>query len=360
MALDPVFQTIQNAIAPHSERWGWTPLERPLSLDLFRSWLEKKYQGNMTYLEESYNEREQPQRLMAQARSALVVAFNYLPHPNQAPEGTLPKHLKIARYARGRDYHRWIQNHLKEIIQTLKDAFPQDEFMSFADTSPILERDLAARAGLGWIGKNTCLIHQKQGSFFLVGEIYTSLQVVASVNLAPDRCGTCTRCLEACPTGALIEPRVLDARKCISYLTIENREPPAEPLRSQFSGWYFGCDICQEVCPWNRPFLKAEGLSPTTLSRENFSKDSKENSIEENSSRENLRREIEDILTSSNKKLDHRFRGTALSRSRAWMHKRNAIIVAVHHNMTESKGIIESCQREPQLAEIVAWALKRL
>jgi epoxyqueuosine reductase len=164
----------------------------------------------------------------------------------------------VARYARGDDYHDFLKARLVALAARIRDAYPGAQTRVAVDTSAVLERDLAAGAGLGWIGKNTMLIHPRQGSWFLIGEIFTSLDLEPGDPMA-DRCGTCTRCLDACPTGAIPEPYRVDANRCISYWTIEHRgEIPVE-RRSGIGEWVFGCDICQEVCPFNR---KPEALDP--------------------------------------------------------------------------------------------------
>jgi epoxyqueuosine reductase len=156
----------------------------------------------------------------------------------------------VARYARGRDYHDVMRPRLRSLAEHI-DAAAGTRSLAAVDTSPVLERDLAARAGLGWIGKNTNLLSPDLGSYFFIGVVLTTAGLEADT-AQPDRCGTCRACLDACPTGAFVAPRTLDARRCIAYLTIEHRGPVAEELRPGLGDWVFGCDVCQEVCPWNR------------------------------------------------------------------------------------------------------------
>jgi len=191
---------------------------------------------------------------------------------NYFPEEALPEpdNYRIAKYAYGRDYHDVIRAKLNQLTAELKAKAGDFQSRAFTDSAPVLERSWAEKAGLGWIGKNTCLIHPKLGSFVFIGEIITDLELEYDTRQINDLCGGCTKCIEACPTQALVEPRLMDARKCISYLTIEYRGVLPAGQESKFNDWIFGCDICQDVCPWNRkakghnepdfrphPFLKA-------------------------------------------------------------------------------------------------------
>ena len=298
---------------PHMEsftHYGFAKLEKPLTFHIYRQWLKKGYHGSMNYLVRHANIKETPQQLAPRARSAIVVAQNYFPHPSSTPK-VLPS-ARTALYARGQDYHHWFQSHLDQICQSLRSDFPGEEFLSFTDSSPVLERDLAYRAGLGWVGKNTCLIHKQHGSLFFIGEIYTSLKLEPFTPLQPDHCGNCTRCIEACPTQALTKERELDARKCISYLTIESRNLHPHPLHRKINDWFFGCDICQTVCPWNE---KAFG---ETLKVEQVSKEEM---------KEDLVKDLRWILSSSNKSLQKKFKGTPLSRAGGLGLKRNAMVL---------------------------------
>ena len=250
--------------------FGLTELKRPMSFAIYQEWLDHGYHGEMNYLKEHLPQKEEPARLLPRARGAIVVAHPYIPHPEPEPSPlqTVPS-LKIAAYARGKDYHFWLKDRLDAVALQLKEIFPKDEFLTMTDSHPVMERDLAFRAGLGWFGKNTCLIQPRKGSYFLLGEIYTTLAFIDAVEPVHDFCGTCTRCIEACPTQALTSPRQLDARRCISYWTIEARGLPPEELRTKFDGWFFGCDICQAVCPWNEKALRTRAPDrPETPDRE--------------------------------------------------------------------------------------------
>jgi epoxyqueuosine reductase len=212
----------------------------------FQRWLDAGYAGDMSYLARGREARLDPGRLLPGWRSVVAVALNY------APPGDEPAWRGIARYARGRDYHQVIRPRLHALKDTLRTAGgPDIRSRASVDTSAVLERSLAASAGLGWIGKNTNLIAPGLGSYFFIGIVLTTAELTPDATV-PDRCGTCTACLDACPTGAFAAPYTLDARRCISYLTIEHRGDIDESLHAGIGGWLFGCDVCQEVCPWNR------------------------------------------------------------------------------------------------------------
>ena len=212
-------------------------------------WLERGDQASMAWLARRYEERVDPRRLLPGAVSALCVALQYHPLDGQQEvDGDLWP--TVARYARGEDYHLVMERRLRALGERIEEAFPGARTRTYVDAGPILERELAARAGLGSIGKNTVLMHPEKGSWLLLGELLLTL------DLQPDRpyddlCGSCTACLDACPTGALPEPYRLDSRRCISYWTIEHRDDLPEDVARALSGWVFGCDICQEVCPIN-------------------------------------------------------------------------------------------------------------
>ncbi len=222
------------------------PASPPEHGDAFRRWLEAGYAGTMGYLERRLGERLEPARVLHGARSVVCVALNYY----QGEAATDPSWAPVARYAWGRDYHDVMTPRLNVLATHLAEACGAVS-KGYVDTGPVLERDLAARAGLGWIGKNTMLLHPDLGSWFLIGVLLTSAELDFDEPL-PDRCGSCRACLDACPTGAFAAPYVLDARRCISYLTIEHRGAIDAALEGELGPWQFGCDICQDVCPWNR------------------------------------------------------------------------------------------------------------
>jgi epoxyqueuosine reductase len=214
-------------------------------------WLASGYAGVMRYLHRQARKRKDPRLIVPKAKSVVVVLDNYYdgdPDPGPPP--------RLARYARGDDYHRVTRARMEPLADFLRSEGATVAH-TFADSGPVPERALALRAGLGWIGKNTMLIRPGAGSFFFIGTVFTDLSLAYDRSDATDHCGSCTRCLDACPTDALVEPRLLDATRCISYLTIEQKGPIPEPLAQRLEGWVFGCDICNEVCPWNQRFAEA-------------------------------------------------------------------------------------------------------
>jgi epoxyqueuosine reductase len=224
--------------------------------DRLDDWLAKGYAGTMRYLHRQANRRKNPALIAPQARSVVVVLDNYYT-PDEELDRQPPR---IAKYARGEDYHLATQRRLRQLAEFLR-ANGAELSRTYADAGPVPERELAQRAGLGWIGKNTMLISPDSGSFFFIGSVFTDLPLEIDAPFDLDRCGSCTRCLEACPTGALVEPRVLDATRCISYLTIEHKGPIPDPLADRFQGYAFGCDICNDVCPWNRHFASTTSVA---------------------------------------------------------------------------------------------------
>ena len=212
-------------------------------------WLAKGYAGTMRYLHRQAARRKEPQQIAPDARAVVVVLDNYYT-PDTEGDSSAPR---IAKYARGNDYHRVTGERLEQLAEFLR-ANGAKLSRSFADAGPVPERELAQRAGLGWIGKNTMVVRPQAGSFFFIGSVFTDLPLQSDAPFELDHCGTCTRCLDACPTDAFVAPRVLDATRCISYLTIEQRGPIVDELADNFQGYTFGCDICNDVCPWNHRF----------------------------------------------------------------------------------------------------------
>lgn len=284
---------------------GIVELGEPETRAHFDAWLENGRHGDMAYLDGAGAElRRDARRPHVGATHALVLATSY---GGREPNGP------VARYARGDDYHELLRERVRELHFWLQREVGHDiNARPYVDTGPILERDLAQRAGLGWFGKNTLLISPKIGSFFFLSSLFVEYPLEPDDPFASDRCGTCTRCLDACPTGAFVGPRDLDATKCISYLTIElRREIPVE-LREQMGALVFGCDICQEVCPWNVKFV-------TELSEPAFAA----RALTRNTDARALAREI---LQMSPESYAAAFRGSAIKRAKLWMLKRNACV----------------------------------
>jgi epoxyqueuosine reductase len=236
------------------DRAGVARLEPPEHGETYLRWLDRGDQAGMEYLRRRSEARIDPSRIFPGARSVLCVALQYHPlykedgERQPEPKGDLWR--RVARYARGSDYHEVMADRLKVLEARVLEAFPDCQTRRYVDTGPVLERELAARAGIGVVGKNTMLLHPEAGSWFLLGELFLTLDLAPDQPLT-DLCGSCTRCLDACPTGALPEPYRLDSNRCISYWTIEHRGPLPTEARESVGGWVFGCDVCQEVCPWN-------------------------------------------------------------------------------------------------------------
>ena len=240
---------------------GVTSPDPPPHLSTFENWLAMGRHADMSYLatERGRLRRADIRLILPECRSILTLGIRYpapvlsLPEQEEIPKG------QIAAYAWGPDYHQVLPEKMKALINTIQNHIGQTfPYLCYTDTGPILERDLAQRAGLGWIGKNTCLIHPHMGSYFLLAEILLGIELELDVPFEADRCGSCTRCIQACPTGCILPDRTLDARRCISYLSIEMKESIPEELRPAMGNWVFGCDICQMVCPWNH-FATPEG-----------------------------------------------------------------------------------------------------
>jgi epoxyqueuosine reductase len=232
-----------SGIAPATEADGFAR---------YQEWLARGYAGAMDYLHRQAPARRHPSSILESARSVVMLGMEYggrTAGPDEAhdsPQG------RVAAYAAGPDSHRFIWDRLNALCEWLMDAAPGSTAFGVTDTAPLLERDFARRAGLGWVGKNTLLLNRQRGSFFFLAALLTDLELAPDEPFASSHCGTCTACLDACPTHAFPEPFVLDATKCISYLTIELRGPIPNELREPMGDWLFGCDVCQDVCPWNR------------------------------------------------------------------------------------------------------------
>jgi epoxyqueuosine reductase len=228
---------------------GIAPVRPSAYREYLREWLASGQAGTMRWMEGRFEERTDPGVYLPGARSVVCVAMNYFV-PLEEPAGEWAG--KVSRYALGVDYHEIIKRKLHELADWIRSVAPAGtQTRAAVDTGPVMEKELAQLAGVGWVGKNTCLINERIGSWVLLGEVITTLELPAD-RPAVDRCGTCRRCIDACPTGAITGPYALDARRCISYLTIEHREEISEELQGQMGEWLYGCDICQDVCPWNK------------------------------------------------------------------------------------------------------------
>jgi epoxyqueuosine reductase len=317
------------------DRVGIGPATPPPHAAAFEAWLDAGHAATMSYLARGRADRLDPARLLPGVRSVVAVALSYKPASDD------PSWRGVAAYARGCDYHDVLRERLATLAAFISDRAGPDAATRVAvDTSAVLERDLAARAGLGWIGKNTNLLAPELGSLFFIGIVFTTAGLVFDEGL-PDRCGTCTACLDACPTNAFPAPYVLDARRCISYLTIEHRGEVEEALRESVGEWLFGCDVCQDVCPWN---------AKAAPSREPAWAPSR--TLEEPAA----------LFALTPEMFRARFRGSALTRAKRAGLLRNAALVL--GNRREAGAVAELSRAlddpESSVRSAAAWALARI
>jgi len=273
-----------------------------------REWLARGFHGQMKYMEMGYkgrdpHQRSDPRLLLSSAKSVVCVALNYF-RPEKHVD--LPDTGKISRYAWGDDYHDVLRDKLKALLVWIQEHAPEVEGKICVDSAPMMDKAWAVRAGLGWLGKHTNVITKEYGSWVFLGELLLSVELEYDSYIEPDHCGKCTACLDACPTGAIIAPYQLDATRCISYGTIELREAELpEPINSNLEGWVFGCDICQDVCPWSR-----------------FSKDTNEDRF---TTREGIvEPKLQELIEMSQEEFSTRFRKSPIKRTRLTGLKRNA------------------------------------
>jgi epoxyqueuosine reductase len=241
---------------------GVCPAVPPDGLHRFHQWLDAGYAGEMQYLHQRKEAYGHPRHVLAGTRSLVMLAFNYRtvePEPPQAGQG------RVSRYAWGSDYHDLVRKRLHELADALRSHRPEADIRGVVDTAPLLEGEFAQLAGLGWIGKNTLLLNRELGSWFFLAALLTDVELEYDMPHGTDHCGSCRACLDACPTQAFVAPYVLDSRRCISYLTIELRSAIPHELRRPMGDWLFGCDVCQEVCPWNHraPQTEVAELAPS-------------------------------------------------------------------------------------------------
>ena len=320
---------------------GITSLGPAETSPAFDAWVAAGRAGEMHYLPRGAEKRRDTRLPYDGALSAIVVGMNY---GGAEPGGP------VARYARGDDYHDVMVDKLNTLHAWLGEAFGAPiRGKAYVDTGPILERDLARRAGLGWFGKNTNLINPANGSFFFLGALLVELELPASAPFEADRCGSCTRCLDACPTNALVAPRELDATRCISYLTIELKGEIPEALREPMGDLLYGCDICQEVCPWNEKFATAlpEG-SPFAPRAALGGKDAR-----------TLAREL---LAMTQEQFSAAFRGSPMKRAKLRGLKRNAAVTLGNAGTADDVDVLRRAldDPEPLVREHAAWALRNI
>jgi epoxyqueuosine reductase len=334
-----------------------------------REWLDQGHAGEMHYMYHQAEARRHPSSILSEVRSVVMVGMNYKPTAsgqwpvalgdrqtrrqgdkeketaNLSLSPCLPVSLsgQVARYARGDDYHQVLWRKLNQLLEWIQGEAPGCRGRGVVDTAPLLERDFARRAGLGWFGKNTMLLNKRLGSYFFLGALLLDLELTADPPHESSHCGTCTACLDACPTQAFVEPGVLDSRRCISYLTIELRGPILEELRAPVGNWLFGCDVCQEVCPWNHK--APPGMEPALQARDDLTAIN-----------------IVELLTLSEEQFQQRFRGTALMRTKRRGLLRNAAIVLGNQGDPAALPALHQALADPDavVREAVHWAIEKI
>lgn len=302
-----------------------------------REWLDRGYAGEMAYMQRHAQARRHPASILPEVRSIVMVGMSHSPNESQSTLG------KIARYAVGEDYHHVVRHRLSALLDWVQGEVGGCQGRGVVDTAPLLERDFARRAGLGWFGKNTMLLNKRLGSYFFLGALLLDLELEPDAPHETRHCGTCTACLDACPTQAFPEPGMLDARRCISYLTIELRGPIEDELKPRVGDWVFGCDVCQEVCPWNRkvptttepafvPRLEIDALDPI------------------------------EMLGISEDEFRRRFRGTALLRSKRNGLRRNAATVLGNRGGADALPALQANADDPDdgVRDAARWAIAQI
>ncbi len=302
-------------------------------------WLDQGMHGDMAWMAKDPARRTDPRMVLPEARTVLALYHSYHPGLLEAPPQDSPRG-RIARYALGDDYHDLLVSKLRVLSQELEDPTAR----VYTDTGPFLERSVASRAQLGWTGKSGLLIHPKLGTYGFLAEIVTAQDLPVAETPHPDRCGTCTRCLDVCPTGALVAPGIVDSRRCISYLTIEHRGPIPHELRPLMGDWVYGCDLCQEVCPWNRkaPVATEPAFQPKP---------------------DRVFPRLVDLLLMTQEQFSQTFKGSAIKRTKRRGLARNAAIALGNAKdpatVPALKQALES-DPEPLVRGAVAWALGQI
>jgi len=322
---------------------GVTTPDPPPHYSTFENWLAQDHHGTMNYLadERSRTRRANPLEILPECKSILVLATPYNP---PLPMGEWPgvrERVRVAAYADGADYHDILPARMKELVQFIEAQVGGPvKNRWYTDTGPILERDLAQRAGIGWIGKNSCLINPKQGSYFFISEILLELALEPDAPFVTDHCGTCTRCIQACPTDCILPNRTIDARRCISYLTIELKDDIPLVLRDKLGDWAFGCDICQQVCPWNR--FAAKGDPAFDANRPPHSP------TEE--------------LTLTPQAFNQRFKRTPIQRAKRRGYLRNIAVVLGNLGDMHALPVLQNAlnDEEPMIKEHATWAIEQI
>ena len=329
---------------------GVTVPEPPEHISIYQRWIEQGYHGQMAYLatDRALTQRANPREILPGCRSILVLGAPYpISKPVKGKSNPAEKLSgRVASYAWGADYHDVLLKHLEELAQFIVTRTPPGTtYRWYTDTGPILERDLAQRAGLGWVGKNTCLIHPGMGSYFFLAEIFLDLDLEPDEPFTKDYCGKCRRCIDACPTGCILPERTLDARRCISYLTIELKGTIPVELRPFMDDWIFGCDVCQQVCPWNARIASRSGVSLFAPRR--------------GVPTPNLITEM-DLLPGE---FNEKFRGSPIKRAKRRGYLRNVAVALGNAQAESANGVLQRIIKldpEPLVRSHAAWALGQI
>jgi epoxyqueuosine reductase len=339
--------TLEDALKQQARRLGFDLVGIAAATDAetyetFRHWLDQGHAGDMAYLERHADAHRHPAAVLEGVRTVIMLAMNYRP-PHDEHQEPPPASGRVARYARGVDYHDLLWQRLDALLAWVRRQQPDSRGRGVVDTAPLLERDFARRAGLGWFGKNTMLLNKHLGSYFFLAALLLDVVLTPDPPHTAQHCGTCTACLDACPTNAFVAPSQLDARRCISYLTIELRGPIVEDLRPLVGDWAFGCDVCQEVCPWNRKAPPG-----------------KEPALQEHYPDGNV--DLVELLQLSAEEFRRQFRASPIWRPRRSGMLRNAALVLGNRGDPSAVPALERAahDEDPVVRDAAQWALARI
>ncbi len=323
---------------------GITPAAQSETIARYRQWIENGYAGKMGYLERHLPLKVDVRQLLAEAKSVISLAMNYytLDPPKALAED--PARGQISRYAWGDDYHDVIRQRLSELVDFIKQTAETElKTRVCVDTAPIIEREYAQKAGIGWIGKNTNLIHWRSGSWYFLAEVLINIDLESDTAPLRGSCGTCTRCIEACPTDAIVEPNLLDSRLCISYLTIELKESIPKALRPKIGNLIFGCDICQEVCPWNSKAVPTD--EPAFQPRDG-----------------NLTPKLLSLIGMTQQEFSRKFKGSPIKRTKRRGFLRNVLVAIGNWGEPRAVPALKDAlaDNDPLVRSHAAWALGKI
>ena len=341
--------TLTQRIQAHAHELGFElvgiiPAARSETIARYRQWVKNGYAGEMHYLEKHLPLKTDVRQLLAEAKSVISLAMNYYTTDPPKALAEDPERGQISRYAWGDDYHELIRKRLLELVQFIKQAAEAElKTRVCVDTAPVIEREYAQKAGIGWIGKNTNLIHWRSGSWYFLSEILVSVVLESETPTLRGSCGTCTRCIEECPTDAIIEPNLLDSRLCISYLTIELKESIPKQLRPKMGNLIFGCDICQEVCPWNSKAVPTP--EPGFHPRDG-----------------NFAPKLLSLMDMTQQEFSRRFKGSPIKRAKRRGFLRNVLVAIGNWGDRRAVPALKSAlaDDEPLIRSHAAWALGRI